>query len=281
MLGSVHLSWVDNAANETSFVVERRNGNGTFAPIASLPADSVAYQDTTIQPGNTYVYRVYALNSAGPSGYSNEVTVVLPPAPLAPTDLVLTVQGSLTTGPRIRLVFRDNQNNTNRETGFQLFRSENGGAFNLLTTLAPRNNTGNVTYFDYAVLAGQTYSYYVVTINAVAASAPSNTATATVPAAPAAPIAFQASTTLTNRNTLVRIDLTWTYDFANNVVSRFVVQRATDPNFTSNLVTVNVGANNTSLTQTRMPRNTTYYYRIQAQNTFGASEWVYLTVTTP
>ncbi len=281
-LGSVDLAWTDNATNETGYVVERSDNGGAYFVLVSLAADSVSYKDTAILPGNTYSYRVFAVNAVGSSAPSNTVTMIVPPLPLAPSNLVLTVQGSLTTGPSIRLVFRDNQNNTNPESGFQVFRSDNGGAFVLLTTLPPRNNTGNVTYIDPMVVAGSTYSYYVVTFNAIGVSAPTNTATAIVPPAPAAPSNFSAAATLTNRGTLVRLNFSWT-DNSNNE-SRFVIQRADDPNFTVNVVSVNRGANTTTWSASNLPRGVTYYYRIMAQNNFGQSAWVNLTpfpITTP
>ncbi len=282
VLGSVHLAWTDNATNESGYVVERSDNGGAFVLLASLAADSVAYLDNTTLPGNTYAYRVYAINAVGPSGYSNTATVVVPPVPLAPTNLVLTVQGSMTVGPRIRLVFRDNQNNSNPETGFQVFRSVNGGAFSLLTTLPPRNNTGSVTYFDYAVVGGSSYSYYVVTVNGSIASPASNTAFTSVPPVPADPSNFAATATLTNGGTLVRLNFSWT-DNSNNE-SRFVIQRADDPGFTVNVTSVNRGANVTTWAQGNLPRGTTYYYRIAAQNPYGFSNWVNLTpfpITTP
>ena len=110
-----------------------------------------AYTDTTVAVNTTYQYRVFAFNAVGNSLASNIATVVVPARPLAPTNLLLTVQGSLTVGPRIRVVFRDNQNGGNPETGFQVFRSDNGGAFALLTTLPPRAGVGNVTYLDYVL----------------------------------------------------------------------------------------------------------------------------------
>jgi len=56
----VSLSWTDTAV-ETSFVVERSNDGGlTFAPIATLPADSVSYIDGTVVAPNTYTYQVGA-----------------------------------------------------------------------------------------------------------------------------------------------------------------------------------------------------------------------------
>jgi hypothetical protein len=185
---------------------------------------------------------------------------------------VLTVQGSLTTGPRIRLVFRDNQNGGTPETGFQVFRSDNGGNFALLTTLPPRAGVGNVTYDDYAVVGGNTYAYYILTINAGSASLPSNTATASVPAVPAAPTNFVGTSVITNLTT--RINLSWTDNSTNE--SRFVIQRATDADFTANLVSFNRAANTTTWAQTGIPFGTTYYYRIAAQNLYGYSAWVNL-----
>jgi hypothetical protein len=272
----VSLTWTDNANDETGFVVERSDNGGGFVQIATPAADAINSLDTTVQPGHTYVYRVYAVSGAGPSGYSNEATAVIPLPPLAPTNLVLTVQGSLTTGPRIRVVFRDNQNGGNPETGFRVYRSDNGGAFNLLTTLPPRAGVGNVpAYFDYAVTGGNTYSYYVVTVRGVTPSAPSNTAIASVPPGPAAPSNFLATTQVTGGGTTARVNMIWT-DNSNNE-SRFVIQRATDPNFTTNLFTSNRGANTTAWSNGNLPRGTTFYYRIRSENPYGVSAWVNLT----
>jgi hypothetical protein len=190
--------------------------------------------------------------------------------------MVLTVQGSLTLGPRIRVVFRDNQNGGNPETGFQLFRSTDGVNFSLLATLPPRAGVGNIpAYFDYAVTGGATYWYYAVTINAGSASLPSNTAAASLPPAPAAPGGFTATTQITGGGTTARVNMIWN-DLSNNE-SRFVIQRATDANFTTNVVTFNRGANTTAWANTGLPRGTAFYYRIRAQNLYGVSVWVLLT----
>jgi fibronectin type 3 domain-containing protein len=276
------LQWTDNATNENGFTIQRCTGNGctNFADIDGVGSDTTTYTDASIAPNATYRYRVVAFNFAGNSLASNIVTVAVPASPAAPTNLLLTVQGSLTTGPRVRVVFRDNQNNTNPETGFQVFRSENGGAFSLHTTLAPRNGVGNVTYYDYAVVGGNTYSYYIVTVNASSASVqPSNTAIASLPPFPAAPANFQATTQITNGGTQARVNMIWT-DTSNNE-SRFVIQRATDPNFTTGLTTFNRGANTTSYNNTGLLRGTTYYYRIRSQNLYGSSEWIVLSIKTP
>ena len=68
---SVQLNWTDNSDNETGFKVERSTSPGTgFVEIATLGANSTSYEDTGLQPVNTYYYRVVATNGAGVSGYS-------------------------------------------------------------------------------------------------------------------------------------------------------------------------------------------------------------------
>lgn len=73
----VGLQWQDNASNEDSYILERSVGSNTnFELFAQLPANSVSHADGTVEPGNTYFYRVKAQTGATGSGYSNEAVVV-------------------------------------------------------------------------------------------------------------------------------------------------------------------------------------------------------------
>jgi FtsP/CotA-like multicopper oxidase with cupredoxin domain len=95
----VSLTWRDNATNETGFSVERCTGAGctNFARIASPGprnnTGNVTYVDATVAFGNTYLYRVAALNGAGLSAYSPvppaEVSVSVPAVPPAPTGFTV------------------------------------------------------------------------------------------------------------------------------------------------------------------------------------------------
>ena len=283
--GQIKLQWTDNATTESGFTVQRCTGATctNFAPLANAGVDATAYVDTTVTVNTTYRYRVFAFNAAGNSLASNIATIVTPQRPSAPTNLVVTVQGFLPpAGPRNRLVFRDNQNDGNPETGFQVFRSVDGSAFLPYTTLPPRAGVGNVTYYDTAVIAGSSYSYYVVTVNAFSGSLSSNTATGFLLNAPLAPTDFSATMLVTGGGTTARVNLFWGDASANE--TRFVIQRATDPNFTTNLATFNSGANTTSYSNGNLTRGTQYYYRIRAENLYGVSVWVNITpfpITTP
>ncbi len=53
---SVSLTWADNSAHETGFVVQRSADGGTWVTIATLPADTTAYTDASVSTGTTYYY---------------------------------------------------------------------------------------------------------------------------------------------------------------------------------------------------------------------------------
>ncbi|MBC6988260.1 reprolysin-like metallopeptidase [Hymenobacter sp. BT491] len=69
---NIDVQWTDNATNETGFELERSPDNNTaYQRIATLPANTTTYTDPVALSGR-YYYRVRAVNSAGPSAYSNE-----------------------------------------------------------------------------------------------------------------------------------------------------------------------------------------------------------------
>lgn len=81
---SVGLSWVDNASNETQYLVQRKTGALDYVTIATLGENVTTYTDTTqLQSSLTYTYRVLASNSAGNSHSSNELEVLIPLPTLA------------------------------------------------------------------------------------------------------------------------------------------------------------------------------------------------------
>ena len=64
--GNVVLSWVDNAANETGYRVERAENAGfTLNPVTFTVGQVLTYTDTSVAPATTYFYRVLAINEVG------------------------------------------------------------------------------------------------------------------------------------------------------------------------------------------------------------------------
>jgi len=278
----VDLAWVDNSLNETAFTVQRAASlTGPWADIAILPANTLAYSNPIGNTNTAYAYRVIASNTVGdtavyaaPSiGFPNETMLSAPsntvmvgtvPAttPAAPTNLSAAYQ----TGPQIALTWTDNATN---ETGFVIERALDGVNFSVLVSVAARSNTGSVSYADTNVAPGVTYTYRVAAINAAGISAYSNLASASVPTPPAAPSPVLASAVRIN-NRSARVTLTWT-----NVLNEtgYVIQRATNPDFTANLVITNVGADTSTYTTGNLSRFTAFYFRVRAVNGAGVSAW--------
>ena len=66
----INLSWVDTAADETGFELQRRTaGNSAWYPVSHFPPSARSFSNTTLRPGTEYSYRITAVNANGLSGY--------------------------------------------------------------------------------------------------------------------------------------------------------------------------------------------------------------------
>jgi hypothetical protein len=147
---SVTVTWRDNAANETSYRLERSVNGGSYLLWIVLGSNTTSYVDTAVTGGRSYSYRVVAANSAGYSAASNSGTATVPvPAivPNAPSSLVCKT----VTRTSIAVGWTDNATN---ETGFHVERSTNGSTWTRVATLganaASYNSTGlksNTSYY--------------------------------------------------------------------------------------------------------------------------------------
>ncbi len=78
----INLSWQDNSADETGFVVERKTGTGgTWGQVGTTASNVTAFNNTGLVSGTTYFYRVQATSGAGSSGYSNEASATTSSSP--------------------------------------------------------------------------------------------------------------------------------------------------------------------------------------------------------
>ena len=108
----------------------------------------------------------------------------------------------------------------------------------------------------------------VTVVNPTPGGGASNAQTFTVTesASPAAPSNLSAA--LSGTGTLQRIKLTWTDNSSNE--AKFVIERSTSPDFSSNRLSFEVTANTTSYKDTtNIQAGTTYYYRVYAVGASG------------
>jgi FtsP/CotA-like multicopper oxidase with cupredoxin domain len=266
----VAIGWRDNSNNENGFVVQRSTNGGAFAPLATVGPNVTSYTDSTVAPGNSYSYQVASLRAVITSTFAASPVVIVPVAPAAPSNLTAVQSG----GVQTVLAWTDNSGN---ETGFQIQRSVNGGAFTTIVTTGPNVTT----YTDKSVLTGRLYRYRVAAVNVVTTSAyAASGAVSVVPTAPAAPSG--ATATAVRVSTTDSATVAWSDNSSNETA--FQIVRASDAGFTTGVVTATVPANTTRYTVRNLPRNTKYYFRVRATNTLGASAWANATpapLTTP
>ena len=70
----ITISWIYNNNDQTGFKIERKSGNGSFAPVAQVGPNITSYTDSGLSPNVIYTYRVQSVNVGGASAYSNEAS---------------------------------------------------------------------------------------------------------------------------------------------------------------------------------------------------------------
>ena len=270
----VTLTWIDNATNETSYKVQRRDpSSSVFADIATLSANVTLYDDKASQTnvitnGLTYTYRVIAINatSTAPSNDATTTTGVTPPTP---TNLQTQVVSSSV----VTLNWNDAGTT---ESGFRIRRRIGIDGVETVVGLAAMVLTTGGTYTDTNLKSGTNYYYTVTSFDLVGESLPTSAVLArTIETFP-----LPASNVTATAASASRVDVSWT-DNADNETS-FKVQRKTGGGAYAD-ASAELGPNVTTFSDTNgvLPL-TTYNYRVITTNTIGSEfSTNEATVTTP
>lgn len=168
-VSQITLSWTDNSLYETGFRIERASSStGPWTEIGETSANvSYYYDDTGLDPGTTYYYRVYGFNTRINSDESNiasATTVDEATPPASPTGLALSAAYST----QVNLVWTDNSDN---ESGFKIERASylSGQWTQVMVTAA---NVTSTT--DSGLTPKKNYFYRVRATNSAGDSAPSS-----------------------------------------------------------------------------------------------------------
>lgn len=165
--GAIQLQWTD-VAGETGYRVERRQGEGSFALLATTGSDAASYRDGKIDDDAEYTYRVRACNDSECSDPSGQASSLTPPA--APSNL----RSPNVKDDRVKLLWDDNSSSEER---FRIERARGDGDFAFLANVGP-----NVTSYDDEQVEEETrYRYRVRACNAAGCSSTSDVLTVTTP----------------------------------------------------------------------------------------------------
>jgi len=211
----------------------------------------------------TYYWRVNARNSFdSTSSWSTSryfKTAVGPP-PNAPSNLIATP----TSSSQINLTWQDNSSD---ETGFKIERKTGSGSYSQIATVS-----ANVTSYSNTLLSANTTYYYRVraykgTLNSDYCEEASAT---TLPPPPPAPTLKSPASASTVSNLTPRLE--WN---ASSGATDYGLQVATTSSFATLLVNETGMANlYYDIAAGILKWNTTYYWRVNARNSFGStSSW--------
>jgi hypothetical protein len=219
---------------------------------------------TGLSANTTYYYRVRAHNSSGTSGNSNAISVTtLPNAPSAPTAVSAT---NVTMNS-----FTANWNSVSGATGYLLDVATNSSFTNYVSGYQ-NLDVGNVTSRSITGLsANTTYYYRVRAYNSSGTSGNSDTITATTSSPPVAPPGTPTLASPLNGATEVATNpsLSWN---PSSWAASYRLQVCTDAIFTS-LAYDQSNITDTSRQVSGLSNKTLYYWRVNATNSAGTSDW--------
>jgi Fibronectin type III domain len=244
---TINVSWVDNSADETGFVVSRAtSAAGPFVQIATPAAGATSLVDTiaVANVGSTFFYRVVAARGTDVSTAADSVGLATPALPAAATLLATSnvLSNSVTLG------WADNATN---EDSYQVFRRTGAGAIAALSGLLP---AGTVSFADTTVAAGTSYSYRVDVTNWAGTVA---SAVSTAVSTPAIVVPLAAPTGLTvTPTTVARPTISW-IDNATGETGYRVVRTKSNVNATTGLMTAGTATTLNFAANTRSFREAT------------------------
>jgi len=264
----VNLSWSAPSSNGgypiSGYKIEFRIGSGSYSTlISNTGSTSTAYSHTGLSSGQTYVYRVSAINSVGAGTPSAESSVTLTGAsssnaPGAPVGLAATAASPT----QVNLSWSAPSNTGGSAvTGYKIEAKKGNTPYDVLVA----NTQSTATSFSHTGLTtGSTYYYRVSAINSVG-TGPSSEASAT-PKETVSP-ALTATAVSPTSITLSWIPPSQTYKQA---ITGYKIQEKIAAD-TFKVIVDNTGSTATSYTITGLTTGNTYTYVVSAYFTLGSS----------
>lgn len=184
---AIDLSWSapgdDGGESITGYMIEREVGigNGWSTLVADTSSTSTTYEDSSVDPGQEYNYRVSAINSVGTGSASTADSATTDAiAPGTPTGLSATANGH----DQIDLSWTAPASTGGAAiTGYMIEREV--GIGNGWSTLVADTASTATSYGDSSVAPETEYNYRVSAINSVGTGSASTADDATTSAAPA------------------------------------------------------------------------------------------------
>jgi len=255
-ISKVTLSWTipsSNGALIANYSVYRGTTPGTETIFIKGHTGGASWVDTNITVGTTYYYMVGAVNAAGEGPRSNEQNATPYAVPSAPT---LTATAGIL---KVMLSWTVPSSNGLSITNYSIYRGTTPGG----EILFVKGHTGGTSWVDTNITVGTTYYYMVSAVNAAGEGPRSNERTATPGNIPNVPSGLTAS----GGNT--QVTLRWSAPMGGGNPAHYDIYRSESLTGTYTLI---ASPTATRYNDTGLTNGHKYWYKINAQNSFGVSE---------
>lgn len=245
---SITITW-NNVSYEEGYTVYRSvNASSGYTAIANVGAGVTNYTNTGLSGNTSYYFKVRSYNSDYTSGYSiykSAKTKKNPP-------LIPTISGgTANSNTTITLTWND----VLYEEGYKIYRAtSSGGTYSYIASVG----SGVTSYSNSGLPGNTTYYYKIRSYNSDYHSGYSAYKAVKTKKNPPSTPTLSSATPYSN----TRIDLVW-----NNVSYEegYRIYRSTNASSGYTQIAT-VGAGVTSYSNTGLPGNTTYYYKVRSYN---------------
>jgi fibronectin type 3 domain-containing protein len=237
-------------------------GGELATPIATVGATATSYIDPGLTNGTTYYYTVVAVNAAGASAPSTEVsaTPTAPTVPSTPTGLAASGGNG-----QIVLSWAAPGDGGSMITGYSVYRGTVQGKEST-TAVATATTT---SFTDTGLTNGTTYYYTLAAVNVVGTS-PTSAEVSATPSLPATAPSAPQGLTASSGNGVTNLSWSAPASDGGSPITGYDVYRGTASGGES-ATPIATDISGTSFTDTGLTNGTTYYYTVAAVNTAGVS----------
>ncbi|MDG6226235.1 MAG: fibronectin type III domain-containing protein, partial [Candidatus Thermoplasmatota archaeon] len=255
----VSLRWSapewDGGSPILNYTIFRAVQSGTFARYVTLPPLPRIFNDTGLENGLRYRYKLIALNSEGSGDPTDEVSAVPLDRPSPPTNFDVEAFSNsikITWGQPLR-------DGGTPVLGFNIYRAEKSMIWSNIREL----DALDVSYTDNSVINGRTYTYRMTALNAVGESEHTEEINVTPLGRPGSPMGYN----IEAGDRFVLLSWETPLDHGGTPVTGFKVFRGESSQEMGLYATIE-GPEHT-YNDTKVKNGLTYYYKVAATNAVG------------
>ncbi|MDG6225194.1 MAG: fibronectin type III domain-containing protein [Candidatus Thermoplasmatota archaeon] len=261
--GHLTLSWSepewDGGSPIINYNIMRAVQNWTFVKYVTLPPQPLYFNDYNVENGLSYRYRIAAINVAGSSYPSEEVSALPLDRPSPPLNFKVSAHSnSVTLTWELPL-----ENGGTPLMGFKIYRMDREDVWVMKSEL----DSLEKTYVDSKAVNGRTYGYRITAFNSVGESDPTMAINVTPLGTPGPPVDFE----ILPGDGFISLSWKMPTDYGGTTITEYRIFKGEHSIEMGSFKTVE--SSNLSFKDVQVKNGKTYYYKVAAVNMVGDGQF--------